>query len=184
MRRLTRPSRRTWHLKLRRRTRTRASSFLSTMCCRHYRVSTDAINQKVRVSFSGEMLDHQQSLRQISMGKGALIFHALLIMTFSKLSIKWFTLFLYWLMPKRDSALKGLRNSLRFCEMSPHSFIICSLGSLDHLIIIESWFKLPIIFHVGLSHVCNVYDFVNNSEQNLIVMDLLGKYLESSNVVN
>ena len=27
---------------------------------------------------------------------------------------------------------------------------------------------------------CNVYDFVNNSEQNLIVMDLLGKNLESS----
>ena len=37
----------------------------------------------------------------------------------------------------------------------------------------------------GLKHVCNVYDFVKNSEQNLIVMDLLGnnlakvrKYLE------
>lgn len=29
----------------------------------------------------------------------------------------------------------------------------------------------------GLSHVCNVYDFVNNSEQNLIVMDLLGNNL-------
>lgn len=26
----------------------------------------------------------------------------------------------------------------------------------------------------GLKHVCNVYDFVKNSEQNLIVMDLLG----------
>lgn len=26
----------------------------------------------------------------------------------------------------------------------------------------------------GLEHVPNVYDFVNNSEQNLIVMDLLG----------
>lgn len=38
----------------------------------------------------------------------------------------------------------------------------------------------------GLKHVCNVYDFVKNSEQNLIVMDLLGnnlakvrKYLET-----
>ena len=38
----------------------------------------------------------------------------------------------------------------------------------------------------GLKHVCNVYDFVKNSEQNLIVMDLLGnnlakvrKYLEA-----
>jgi serine/threonine protein kinase len=27
---------------------------------------------------------------------------------------------------------------------------------------------------LGLKHVCNVYDFVKNSEQNLIVMDLLG----------
>lgn len=39
----------------------------------------------------------------------------------------------------------------------------------------------------GLKHVCNVYDFVKNSEQNLIVMDLLGnnlakvrKYLETN----
>ena len=39
----------------------------------------------------------------------------------------------------------------------------------------------------GLKHVCNVYDFVKNSEQNLIVMDLLGsnlakvrKYLEAN----
>jgi predicted Ser/Thr protein kinase len=29
----------------------------------------------------------------------------------------------------------------------------------------------------GLKHVCNVYDFVKNSEQNLIVMDLLGNNL-------
>jgi len=29
----------------------------------------------------------------------------------------------------------------------------------------------------GLKHVCNVYDFVKNSEQNLIVMDLLGMNL-------
>lgn len=29
----------------------------------------------------------------------------------------------------------------------------------------------------GLNHVCNAYDFVKNSEQNLIVMDLLGNNL-------
>ncbi len=28
--------------------------------------------------------------------------------------------------------------------------------------------------NIGLNHVCNAYDFVKNSEQNLIVMDLLG----------
>lgn len=29
----------------------------------------------------------------------------------------------------------------------------------------------------GLKHVCDVYDFVENAEQNLIVMDLLGANL-------
>ena len=32
---------------------------------------------------------------------------------------------------------------------------------------------------IGLKHVCSVYDFVKNSEQNLIVMDLLGKLSRS-----
>jgi hypothetical protein len=114
MRRPTRFSIRTWHSKLRRKTRTRTFWFLNTMCSSHSRVSTDAINQKV--------------------------------------------------------SLHGYRWHARF-------YI---LGSVDHLIIFESWFKLPIWFHVGLSHVCNVYDFVKNSEQNLIVMDLQGKNLDSS----
>ena len=30
--------------------------------------------------------------------------------------------------------------------------------------------------HIGLKHVCSAYDFVVNPEQNLIVMDLLGKF--------
>lgn len=30
---------------------------------------------------------------------------------------------------------------------------------------------------LGLTHVCNAHDFVKNSEQNLIVMDLLGNNL-------
>jgi predicted Ser/Thr protein kinase len=31
----------------------------------------------------------------------------------------------------------------------------------------------------GLKHICNVYDFVYNTEQNLVVMDLLGKFTAS-----
>ena len=36
--------------------------------------------------------------------------------------------------------------------------------------------SLLIALHIGLGHVCSAYDFVKNSEQNLIVMDLLGKF--------
>ena len=44
------------------------------------------------------------------------------------------------------------------------------------------WLQFPtklvgssLILFVGLKHVCSAYDFVKNPEQNLIVMDLLGK---------
>ena len=33
---------------------------------------------------------------------------------------------------------------------------------------------------IGLKHVCSAYDFVKNPEQNLIVMDLLGKFHDST----
>jgi hypothetical protein len=36
--------------------------------------------------------------------------------------------------------------------------------------------SLPLILPLGLKHVCSAYDFVKNSEQNLIVMDLLGTH--------
>lgn len=38
-------------------------------------------------------------------------------------------------------------------------------------------------FNVGLKHVCSAHDFVKNPEQNLIVMDLLGKCSSSRVVV-
>lgn len=39
--------------------------------------------------------------------------------------------------------------------------------------------SLLIKLFIGLGHVCSAYDFVKNSEQNLIVMDLLGMIFHS-----
>ena len=59
------------------------------------------------------------------------------------------------------------KNILKF----EYSVINCLKGKADYLVM---WY---IHIHIGLKHVCSAYDFVVNPEQNLIVMDLLGKFV-------
>ena len=59
--------------------------------------------------------------------------------------------------------------------MFEYSVLGCLKGKSFWCSTLEFW--VLIILSLGLKHVCGAYDFVKNPEQNLIVMDLLGKFV-------